>query len=1448
MSTTTAKDRFAAFNLDPALAEMVEASPPELVIEGILRLEDPDHIPPYFNVVSRFNRICTGRFSASHTWTIRRHPNVVSLKAARPLGTYQSEENPSALVLPGEIGTGTNRPLPFTGRGCIVAALDFGLDFAHPNFLNPDGTTRLVAFWHQGATYNPSHPNRFGYGRVYSREEINAALRTSDPYHALEDYHPGISDSGKGSHGTHTLDIAAGNADLMFVHLSTPRLGVVGDLGDSVRLLEALDFVDTTARLRLLPWVANVSVGRTGGSHDGTSLVEQGMHELLRLGPDRAIVQSAGNYRSADLAVEGWLRDGEHRDLGWIIDPRDTTGNEIDVWYSGKDRFVVAIRPPEGQDFVEVTLGDVADLRHKGDLVGRIYHRRDDPNARDNHVEGILYPGAPPGVWTVRLIGDYVISGRFHAWIERDLARAGAQSRFDSEITSQSYTLGTIATSPLVITVGAYDANAEGTPLAPFSSCGPTRDERRDKPELLAPGVDVVAARSIPRGALRQEGLLIARSGTSMAAPHVTRAVAAMLAAADRPVSIDEIRDCLKGSAEPVADREHAACCAWGRLNAAGAIREIRGLKRAALVSAPQGDALAPEPPVTTSGPAISDAATGDFASASEEQEIEEQEIEMSKDEGVLMNGVAVDRFLERAEHAVRSSYGGRRESETSFLQRLLRELGHGAPAGLSPAGLFRAALHDGPLIRSARDRLRVLVVPSQRPADALRAGDWMVRAIPGTGDVGHVSVLASDDLLTQSMLATEGIAAESIQPGYYGLVIEAGAFPHSRVRPFARRLLDSRGRVPPNTVFLRPEGFQFGAAIPTPEVALPVGQGGRVDIEASPSATRPPAPPSSPAGVEPTAVPALAKERKVTRIMLRMFFETDKTFLLPSAMRSIRLLNRIYKDNPGGEVLVVGHTDTVGSQDYNLQLSKRRAQNMAAYLEDKVDIWTAYYRPQTISKQWGTREDQYMLSALPGCGEPFYTGTIDGNAGPSTKDAIIKFQKFSNANRGTTLTVDGIAGPDTRRELVKTYMEIDGTTLPAGTRILSQGCGEFHPEVLTGDNVPEARNRRTEVFFFPDKIDPPMPVGGGTAPGCIEYPQWRSRAGRTIDFMEESILLGGGFPPSVFSSERSFPKPSALPFLREVAKRAAGDPAVQVLVFGNTDATGTDAVNAELSLARARAVAALLTGDEAFLRARFSTPDPLTTWDWEEAQFMMSALAIDDDLFYAGVIDGDPGPLSANAVGRFQTFHDLEVTEELDGPTLDRLVHEYALLIGPERPAAAQMVVHGGGSWHPPRSLGENSRPLPLDELPNEAHPGPRRVEVFLAPGGLEPPLSCCPATKHAACAAHEAWCRKVRDPIAITRNFLMPIRLVDANRGRIAKQAVELFEHTDEADEKIAALTTNSAGLIFLQAPPGFYSLRTTIGGQTFAAPFRAHADEVGGMTIHLAIEVIPDDRLKG
>jgi len=806
------KNRFTEFNLDPALAEAVESARDQQVIEGIVRLEDPTQVPPEFRVICQFIRICTGRFLADDTWTIRRHPNVISLKAARHLGISEGDIFPE-FAEARLVGQPIAGPLSFTGRGSIVAALDFGLDFGHPNFLNPDGTTRVVSFWHQGAPYDVAHPNRYGYGRIFSPEDINAALRAPDPYLALG-YHPSISDTGNGSHGTHTLDIAAGNgraqgsnpgiapeAEIIFVHLSTPRLGVVGDLGDSVRMLEALDFAHRTAADR--PCVVNLSVGREAGSHDATSPFEQAMHELLRMGTgtNRAICQSAGNYGSAHLAVNGWLRDGEQRDLEWIVHPKDVSP-ELDAWYSGNDRFLVMLLPPDGGDPVEVRLGEVAEIRYNEALVGRIYHRKNDPNNRDNHIEAFLYKGAPPGVWILRLIGEYVIKGRFHAWIERGIS--GAQSSFSPKITSRRYTLGTIATSPLVITVGAYDSHIEGHPLASFSSCGPTRDEREDKPELLAPGVGIVAARSIPRGAVRQEGLLMPRSGTSMATPRITGLVAAMFEAAGRPVSISEIRDCLKQSAEPATDAEHQNCCAWGRVKLEESIRRIRKPDAEAL---PEVQANVSNSEFMTSELPASNAVLTDGTSGADYQTSMEQDAEIEKHpaQDVYMNSKLVDQFLDRAENAVRGSYGRRHESEVSFLRQLLLEVGANPSfPPISPVTLFRRVLYDDVWRGDLGNILEIVGIPSQRPSGALRPGDWIVRAVPGTGDTGHVSILTSETLW-QPTLASKDIPFESEDHGHYGVVIEAGAFPRGRSAPLARRVLDARGRVLPYTLVLRP-------------------------------------------------------------------------------------------------------------------------------------------------------------------------------------------------------------------------------------------------------------------------------------------------------------------------------------------------------------------------------------------------------------------------------------------------------------------------------------------------------------------------------------------------------------------------------------------------------------------------------------------------------------------
>jgi len=99
--------------------------------------------------------------------------------------------------------------------------------------------------------------------------------------------------------------------------------------------------------------------------------------------------------------------------------------------------------------------------------------------------------------------------------------------------------------------LGAYDPHDPGHRIGPFSSVGPTRDGRL-KPDLCAPGVSVLAARSARRDKPDDTPPCTRMSGTSMAAPHVAGALALAFQAAVRPLRIEETHKLLLGTARRV--------------------------------------------------------------------------------------------------------------------------------------------------------------------------------------------------------------------------------------------------------------------------------------------------------------------------------------------------------------------------------------------------------------------------------------------------------------------------------------------------------------------------------------------------------------------------------------------------------------------------------------------------------------------------------------------------------------------------------------------------------------------------------------------------------------------------------------------------------------------------------------------------------------------------------
>ncbi|HZM83153.1 MAG TPA: S8 family peptidase [Candidatus Limnocylindrales bacterium] len=548
--------------------------------------------------------IVTASVAIARIESVRRAGMVKSLKAAQPLrqmldATVPDIHASAATLPPGLLSSG--------GEGVVIGIVDSGLAIAHRNLRKEDGTTRVDALWDQSAPPVPDGPVK--YGRRYGKEQINAALQAVEPHLALLGF--GAQSSEDGGHGTHVADIAAGNgrgtgkpgvapkATIVFVKHSINDIGVGGDdvafstLGDSRRMVDAVRHIFKEAGDR--PCVVNISLGTNGGPHDGSNLIERSIDDMVAERPGRAVVISAGNAFAHGIHASGAVPPLGMTDLSWSIPANAASDSELEVWYPGNDRFGVQLLAPDGTSFGPIPLGRNGRLLVEGGKsVLFIGHRRGDPNNGDNLINLFMDKPLMPGTWTLRLYGEQVTSGRFHAWIERD---DSMQAKFLPPHDS-SHTLGSMSCGKSSIVVGSYDARNKDKALSGFTGAGPTRDGR-PKPEISAPGHRVIAAHS------RTVSGTTVMSGTSMAAPAVAGVVALVLAEASaRGLSLDAktLRRLLFESArldppfpfvvmqkdgEPVRSGVWHDRYGYGRVDAAAALRRLDWLPVPVEIAAP---------------------------------------------------------------------------------------------------------------------------------------------------------------------------------------------------------------------------------------------------------------------------------------------------------------------------------------------------------------------------------------------------------------------------------------------------------------------------------------------------------------------------------------------------------------------------------------------------------------------------------------------------------------------------------------------------------------------------------------------------------------------------------------------------------------------------------------------------------------------------------------------
>ena len=435
----------------------------------------------------------------------------------------------------GVVSSGRN----LSGAGVIVAVIDSGIDYSHPDFRNADGTTRILNLWDQtipsGSVADPlsvekenqaflEAPAGYFTGTEFSQAVINCALEQTTERERYE-ICPSRDISG---HGTHVTGIAAGNGAASQgryrgVAYESPLLVVKsGTPGESsfprtTELMQAVDYCIRKAQEYGMPVVLNLSFGNNYGSHSGNSLLESYLDDMANYWRT-SIVVGSGNEGASAVHASGTMRENVTKDVEIAVSSYEPSLN-VQIWKNYSDEIAVSLIHPNGRRVGPVQQILEPQRFRLGNTDILLYYGEPSPYSPYQEIYFDLLPVndyIDSGIWTIQLVPQKIVAGNYDMWLPAGgVLNAGTGFLLPSEKT----TLTIPSTAARVITVGAYDGYFDRA--AAFSGRGYTRETNQVKPDLAAPGVDITSC--APGGGY------VVRSGTSMATPFVTGGTALLM-------------------------------------------------------------------------------------------------------------------------------------------------------------------------------------------------------------------------------------------------------------------------------------------------------------------------------------------------------------------------------------------------------------------------------------------------------------------------------------------------------------------------------------------------------------------------------------------------------------------------------------------------------------------------------------------------------------------------------------------------------------------------------------------------------------------------------------------------------------------------------------------------------------------------------------------------------
>ncbi|MDE6023841.1 MAG: S8 family peptidase [Lachnospiraceae bacterium] len=421
--------------------------------------------------------------------------------------------------------------LGLDGSGVLIGFVDTGIDIGSPAFRRADGTTRIVALWDQNEDVYGKSEASFGYGAVFTEEQINDALKTNNPYEQI----PSIDEDG---HGTFLASVAAGNdgmapgAEIIMVKLRPAKniLKSINIIPEDAKcfseddIMLGIKYLTNYASERRMPLVICMGIGTNQGDHNGNTYLDLYLNSFTGL-RGVAVVTAAGNETGYGTHYRELSIDGEYSDVEIVVGSNDR-GFVMEIWGESPGFLDVRVVSPTGEIFsgIPVTRSGEASktFLYEGTTV-------DVQTLTAGRTTGdpcvfMRFKEPAEGIWTIRVSGQGATGENgFNMWLPIHNF-LNSDTRF--AIPDPDVTICSPGNNKGVITVAGYDYKTNA--IYVNSSRGYTRSGRI-KPDITAPAVDIQGVFAGRGTSSTQNVLYTRKSGTSIASAVVAGGAALIL-------------------------------------------------------------------------------------------------------------------------------------------------------------------------------------------------------------------------------------------------------------------------------------------------------------------------------------------------------------------------------------------------------------------------------------------------------------------------------------------------------------------------------------------------------------------------------------------------------------------------------------------------------------------------------------------------------------------------------------------------------------------------------------------------------------------------------------------------------------------------------------------------------------------------------------------------------